>query len=237
MRMATNVSCGVAECIWRASGVGIFWIFLGVILALSSSCNSVSHSGNARQAAEEACATAEYYMRNDELGIARIKFREAIMLDRKLVRAYAGLGHCEYRIAVTLLKVDPENPQVETAFRNALECFAEVMRLAPRDVRGPLGYAETLVRKGVRTEDALAHAEKAVELAPMEPRTHFVRGIALAQLERFAEAIDALNKAKRLGVYDANFSQEVQKAIEEVRNMWHIRQKEEVSQPVEGTDE
>lgn len=79
----------------------------------------------------------------------------------------------------------------------ALEDLQEALRADPANPWTLAILSETLRNAG-RLEDALVRARQAVDLAPRFWRNHQSMGLALSELERFAEAADAFKKACEL---------------------------------------
>lgn len=67
-----------------------------------------------------------------------------------------------------------------------------------------------------RTEDALDHAERAVEVDPRFPQAWFNRGFFLAERGLHEEAVNAFDNAIRLGMRNANVLEEKARALEEL---------------------
>ncbi|SFL28843.1 Tetratricopeptide repeat-containing protein [Halogranum rubrum] len=66
------------------------------------------------------------------------------------------------------------------------------------------------------TEDALEHAERAVEADPRFPQAWFNRGFFLAERGLHEEAVNAYDNALRLGMRNVNILEEKARALEEL---------------------
>ena len=66
------------------------------------------------------------------------------------------------------------------------------------------------------TEEALDHAERAVELDPRFPQAWYNRGFFLAERGLFEEALDALDNAVRLGMRSAEVHEERARVLDEL---------------------
>ena len=111
------------------------------------------------------------------------------------------------RKALTLVRT-PERREVLTKvlaqklatldrWEEASGAFAELVQLRPRDAEARLGLAAAWLYGMGRAEDALAPLTDAADLLPDDPRPWIERGIALAALGRFEEAVAAFEEALR----------------------------------------
>lgn len=66
------------------------------------------------------------------------------------------------------------------------------------------------------TEDALEHAERAVEVDPRFPQAWFNRGFFLAERGLHEDAVNAYDNALRLGMRNVNILEEKARALEEL---------------------
>jgi tetratricopeptide (TPR) repeat protein len=80
------------------------------------------------------------------------------------------------------------------------------------------------------TEEALEHAERAVELDPRFPQAWYNRGFFLNERGLHEEAVNALDNAIRLGMRDADVLDEKARALEELDR---LEEAEEVKEQAE----
>ncbi|MFB6161070.1 MAG: tetratricopeptide repeat protein [Haloferacaceae archaeon] len=66
------------------------------------------------------------------------------------------------------------------------------------------------------TEEALEHAERAVEIDPRFPQAWYNRGFFLSERGLYEDAVDALDNAIRLGMRSAEVHEEKARALEEL---------------------
>ncbi len=81
--------------------------------------------------------------------------------------------------------------------------YSQVIALAPELSNGLVGLAQALSDQG-RMNEALLHAERAVQQDPQQPRTHEIHGLVLAQLGRMGDAIAAFTDGLQLDPSNAN---------------------------------
>ncbi|SEO58240.1 Tetratricopeptide repeat-containing protein [Halogranum amylolyticum] len=81
------------------------------------------------------------------------------------------------------------------------------------------------------TEDALEHAERAVEVDPRFPQAWYNRGFFLAERGLHEEAVNAYDNALRLGMRNVNILEEKARALEE------LGREEEAEELVEQAEE
>jgi tetratricopeptide (TPR) repeat protein len=81
------------------------------------------------------------------------------------------------------------------------------------------------------TEEALEHAERAVEIDPRFPQAWYNRGFFLAERGLFEDAVNAFDNAIRLGMRSAEVLEEKALALEE------LGREEEAEQVQERADE
>lgn len=81
------------------------------------------------------------------------------------------------------------------------------------------------------TEDALEHAERAVEVDPRFPQAWFNRGFFLSERGLHEEAVNAYDNALRLGMRNVNILEEKARALEE------LGREEEAEELVEQAEE
>ncbi|WP_094510173.1 tetratricopeptide repeat protein [Synechococcus sp. MW101C3] len=86
---------------------------------------------------------------------------------------------------------------------SAEAAYSQVITLAPELSNGLVGLAQALSDQG-RMNEALLHAERAVQQDPQQPRTHEIHGLVLAQLGRMGDAITAFTDGLRLDPSNAN---------------------------------
>jgi tetratricopeptide (TPR) repeat protein len=97
------------------------------------------------------------------------------------------------------------------AYREALTIDDETDHAASAQTN--LAYA--LWESG-RTEEALHHAERAVELDPRFPQAWYNRGFFLRERGLLDEAVNAFDNAVRLGMRNADLLEEKARALEEL---------------------
>ena len=77
--------------------------------------------------------------------------------------------------------------------RDAARAFAEVARLQPERIDGPLNLARTALRDG-NIEAAYSHLQEAEALAPGDARTAWVWGVARQEDGRYDRAVEAYRR-------------------------------------------
>ncbi len=82
-----------------------------------------------------------------------------------------------------------------------------------------------------RTEEALEHAERAVEIDPRFPQAWYNRGFFLSERGLYEDAVDAFDNALRLGMRNADILEEKAMALEE------LGEAEAAQQAIEQADE
>ena len=82
-----------------------------------------------------------------------------------------------------------------------------------------------------RTEEALEHAERAVEIDPRFPQAWYNRGFFLSERGLFEDAVNAFDNAIRLGMRNADILEEKALALEE------LGEQEAAQQAIEQADE
>jgi len=82
-----------------------------------------------------------------------------------------------------------------------------------------------------RTEEALEHAERAVEIDPRFPQAWYNRGFFLSERGLFEDAVNAFDNAIRLGMRNADILEEKALALEE------LGEEEAAQQAIEQADE
>jgi tetratricopeptide (TPR) repeat protein len=117
----------------------------------------------------------------------------------------AGVDACRKALALTQAPERRETLTLVLAqklatlgrWEEASGVYADVVRLRPRDAEARLGLAAAWLYGMGRAEDALAPLGEAADLLPDDPRPWIERGIALAALGRYAEAVAAFDDATR----------------------------------------
>lgn len=105
---------------------------------------------------------------------------------------------------------------------SAEEVYRQVMALAPDLSNGWIGIAQALSDQG-RMNEALLHAERAVQLDPQHTRTHEIHGLVLAQLDRMEDAISAFTAGLEVDPSNANhlaYRGMAKLAILDYQNAW-----------------
>ncbi len=82
-----------------------------------------------------------------------------------------------------------------------------------------------------RTEEALEHAERAVEIDPRFPQAWYNRGFFLSERGLFEDAVNAFDNALRLGMRNADILEEKALALEE------LGEEEAAQEAIEQADE
>ena len=82
-----------------------------------------------------------------------------------------------------------------------------------------------------RTEEALEHAERAVEIDPRFPQAWYNRGFFLSERGLYEDAVDAFDNALRLGMRNADILEEKALALEE------LGEQEAAQEAIEQADE
>ena len=82
-----------------------------------------------------------------------------------------------------------------------------------------------------RTEEALEHAERAVEIDPRFPQAWYNRGFFLSERGLFEDAVDAFDNALRLGMRNADILEEKAQALDE------LGREEEAQEAIEQAEE
>jgi len=82
-----------------------------------------------------------------------------------------------------------------------------------------------------RTEEALEHAERAVEIDPRFPQAWYNRGFFLSERGLYEDAVDAFDNALRLGMRNADILEEKALALEE------LGEEEAAQEAIEQADE
>jgi len=89
-------------------------------------------------------------------------------------------------------------------YEKAAEQYHLLTDLYPDDVEGYRSLAESLTWAG-RTQEALAAAQRAVQLEPQTPLNHWILIRSLVRLNKFPEALAAYESAQNRGVKSAIF--------------------------------
>ncbi|PSQ08731.1 hypothetical protein BRC98_06485 [Halobacteriales archaeon QS_7_68_65] len=103
-------------------------------------------------------------------------------------------------------------------YDEAIGAYREALRLDDRSehaASAETNLASALWEAG-RTEQALEHAERAVEIDARFPQAWFNRGFFLLERGLASEALDAFDNAIRLGFRNAEVIEEKARALEEV---------------------
>lgn len=123
-----------------------------------------------------------------ELGQAIESMQFAVLLDGTTISLLIRLGDL-------LIKAGEPN--------SAEGVYSQVIALAPELSNGLVGLAQALSDQG-RMNEALLHAERAVQQDPQQPRTHEIHGLVLAQLGRMGDAIAAFTDGLQVDPSNAN---------------------------------
>lgn len=145
--------------------------------------------------------------------------QSAVTLDPKfamahlyLARAYSSLGNTEAQqenLTAAMRGLDhvtdrerhlilAENYQVQESYEKAADEFRLLTEVYPDDMEGFRGLADMSLWTG-RTEEAVPAAQHALELAPHSAIDHLRLILFLDRLNRFDEALDADQQARRDG--------------------------------------
>ena len=119
-----------------------------------------------------------------------------------------------------------EYDQAIGAYREALRIDEDSEHAASAETN--LAYA--LWEYG-RTEEALEHAERAVEIDPRFPQAWYNRGFFLSERGLYEDAVDAFDNALRLGMRNADILEEKAVALEE------LGEEEAAQEAIEQADE
>jgi len=123
----------------------------------------------------------------EQLRAAAVKRPNDVQALRELASAVSIAQHL----------VDWRAPLHEALAAEHGEICRGIVQLAPRDLGGRAGLARCLVNSG-RFEEALPHADTAVELGPTNPDLLFLRARALRGAGRGEEAVRELKRAAAL---------------------------------------
>jgi TolB-like protein/Flp pilus assembly protein TadD len=136
-------------------------------------------------------------LNKDDNAIAQRKFKEAISLDPKFARPYAGLSIC-YTMDFSF-QIDPQE-SLRKAYEYAQKAIAidETQLLA----HGALEFVYGWKRQ---YEMAIASGERAVQVAPGCADAYFYLGRALSYACRDREAIGYFDKAIRMNPFPPSF--------------------------------
>ena len=107
----------------------------------------------------------------------------------------------------------------ERRFGQALERYAEALRLEPGSFAARFNKATALARLGKTTEAAVAFAE-AESVAPDDKsraNTHYNQGVLLAREQKWKECADACKQALRLNPADSQARDNLQLALLRLR--------------------
>lgn len=85
-------------------------------------------------------------------------------------------------------------------------CFAAALKFDPRNITALEGMAALLNARD-RFSDALAHIDRGLAHAPRNAQLHKFRGVTLLHLDRHAEAREALERARAMGLDTAQIDQ------------------------------
>jgi adenylate cyclase len=132
-------------------------------------------------------------MNMDDNALARRKFEEAIELDPKFARAYAGLSFAHS--LDFMFGVDPKE-----SLRKAYEYAQKAIDIDEEQLlaHGALEFAYIWRRKH---DMAIASGERAVQVAPGCADAYFYLGRALAFAGRYQESVSQLEKAIRMNPF------------------------------------
>jgi tetratricopeptide (TPR) repeat protein len=144
---------------------------------------------NRFEEATETLERAARYAGDDETGVAQEAW------------VNKGVAHAELE----------EYDEAIGAYREALRLDDDSEHAASAQTN--LAYA--LWESG-RTEEALHHAERAVELDPRFPQAWYNRGFFLAERGLLEDAVDAFDNALRLGMRNPDVHDEKARALEEL---------------------
>jgi tetratricopeptide (TPR) repeat protein len=136
-------------------------------------------------------------LNKDDNALGRRKFEEAIALDLKFARAYAGVSMC-YSLDF-MFQVDPQE-----SLRKAYEYAQKAIALDETQLLA-LGALEFVYGWKRDYEKAIASAERAVQIAPGCADAYIYLGRALNFANRDREAIDYLEKAIRMNPFPPSF--------------------------------
>jgi tetratricopeptide (TPR) repeat protein len=129
------------------------------------------------------------------------RFAEEDSLDAQEAWVNKGVAHAELE----------EYDEAIGAYREALRIDDDSEHAASAETN--LAYA--LWEYG-QTEQALEHAERAVEIDPRFPQAWYNRGFFLSERGLFEDAVDAFDNAIRLGMRSAEVLEEKALALEEL---------------------
>ncbi len=132
-------------------------------------------------------------MNRDDNALARRKFEEAIELDPKFARAYAGLSFAHS--LDFMFGVDPKE-----SLKKAYEYAQKAIDLDEEQLLayGALEFAYIWRRKH---DMAIASGERAVQVAPGCADAYFYLGRALAFAGRYQESVNQIEKAIRMNPF------------------------------------
>lgn len=174
------------------------------------------------QSASNPLEHARQLLAAGDMNGARALFRQAVrqapgdarvLLEAGITEAQAGdFAHARRYLEKAARKA-PQDANVfynlgyvELAEERALKArhaFERALKIDPALGEAEAGLAEACYRLGAN-EDALAHAEKAIELAPHDAESWHIKGLALIALGRRAEGAGALRVCLRANPHHAN---------------------------------
>ena len=113
------------------------------------------------------------------------------------------------RLRLALLLSSPGNPDA------ARQAFEEALRLGPRVADAHRAYADWLLQSGSKKGDAeraVVEAQKAVTLAPKSASGYLTLGRAFASRDQITEALEPLQKAADLALFNPAPAREMARA-------------------------
>ncbi|MBI2252078.1 MAG: tetratricopeptide repeat protein [Armatimonadetes bacterium] len=116
-------------------------------------------------------------------GEAMEKFKQALKIDSKLPMAYTGMGLLYFQKRMI--------PRAKSYFLKALQ-------LNPNDLLANELLGNILLVDEKQPEEALNYFQKIIEISPNYPDAYYYIGSSYYDLEKYPEAITALNKIMEL---------------------------------------
>ena len=234
LKLTTNMECGGPAPLWYCflqlanwdtkaapgrrtpySTVYLLMPFVMLIISLASACSS------AEADKQEHVRRGRQYLEQNKFAEARIEFRSALQIDRKLAEAHFGLGEAALSLGYVqeaaeafyqTMRLDPANLQARIKAGNLLAQFpgdeslkeaerlaGEVLKRDPASIEG-LILTSSIRMEQKRWDEAQQILEQIIASSPklIEPRLHLARyfsrraAVEKAQSARWIAAAESL---------------------------------------------